>query len=223
MGDDMKADSNNKTIHVGIIEDEADYRGMLAQMLDEMDGMVCEQAFDCLESALPFFEKTTEPPEVMLVDINLPGANGIEAIKMLKALHPDMHLIVLTMEENRVTVFDAICAGATGYLLKNDSLDEIVAGIRLVLDGGSPLSGAVASMVLQVFQRFPRPTGDSDLNERETEVLKLLSDGLIKKEIADQLSIATTTVDYHLRSIYRKLQVHSLAGAVGTAMRRGLI
>ncbi len=219
----MKADSKNETIQVGIIEDEADYRVMLAQMLDDTDGIVCGQSFDCFESALPFFQTLENIPQVVLVDINLPGANGIEAIKALKALHLDMHLIVLTVEENRTTVFDAICAGATGYLLKNDSIDDIVAGIRLVVDGGSPLSGPVAAMVLETFQRFPRPSGDDGLNKREIEVLKLLSDGLIKKEIADQLNIATTTVDYHLRSIYQKLQVHSLAGAVGKAMRRGLI
>ena len=173
----MKADPNNETIHVGIIEDEADYREMLAQMLDSAEGIACRHAFDCFESALPFFEETTAPPQVMLVDINLPGVNGIEAIKVLKELHPDMHQIVLTVEENRITVFDAICAGATGYLLKNDSLDDIVAGIRLVVHGGSPLSGPVAAMVLEVFQRFLRPAADSNLNERETEVLKLLSDG----------------------------------------------
>lgn len=214
--------NESETIHVWIIEDAQEYRCELVEMLDSTPGICCKTAFGSVEEALPRF-RAGEFPQVLLVDIQLPGVSGIEAIKQLKVMRPELHSIVLTISENRDVVFDAICAGASGYLLKNDPFDDIVRGIRLVFEGGSPLSGPVASMVLDAFKHRSARGVPSELNERETEVLRQLSDGLVKKEIASALNVATVTVDYYLRNIYYKLQVNSQAGAVGKAIRRGLI
>ena len=216
------ASSADETINVWIIEDAHEYRRELVEMLDATPGISCDRSFGSVEEAMSCF-RAGQFPQVVLVDIQLPGASGIEAIKQLKEMRPGLHSVVLTISENREVVFDAICAGASGYLLKNDPFDDIVRGIRLVVEGGSPLSGPVAAMVLDAFKHKPVSGGDSDLNERETEILQLLSDGMVKKEVAATLHIAPVTVDYYLRSIYQKLQVNSQAGAVGKAIRKGLI
>jgi DNA-binding NarL/FixJ family response regulator len=209
-------------IRVWIIEDEPDFREMLREMLDETEGIVCDRSFGSVESALPAFSEDNLP-DVVLVDLQLPGANGVEVIKHLKASYPALHSVVLTISDDRSSVFNAICAGASGYLIKNDPLEKIVDGIRLVCKGGSPLSGTIAAMVLTVFQGAREVVGEYELTARETEILRMLSQGISKKEIVDDLSIAPHTVDFHLRNIYGKLHVHSQAGAVGKALRKGLI
>jgi DNA-binding NarL/FixJ family response regulator len=213
---------NEKKIRVWIVEDDADFREILREMLDTTEGIACDQAFNSVETALPAFSVDTLP-DVVLVDLQLPGANGIEAIKKLAASYPQLHLVVLTISDDRPTVFNAICAGASGYLIKNDPLEKIVDGIRLVCQGGSPLSGAIASMVLSVFQGAHDISEACELTDRETQILRRLSQGVAKKEIVEDLSIASHTVDFHLRNIYEKLHVHSQAGAVGKALRKGLI
>lgn len=217
-----KRDQILEPIDVWIVEDAQEYRLELVRLLNATPGIRCARSFGSAEEALPIFHEGLFP-HVVLVDIQLPGASGIDLIKELQVLRPTVHPVVLTISENRTVVFDAICAGASGYLLKNDPFDEIVRGIRLVFDGGSPLSGPVASMVLAAFKRKSSLQNTGQLSERETDILRLLADGFINKEIADQQHIAPSTVDYHLRSIYKKLQVNSQAGAVGTAMRKGLI
>lgn len=224
----MNTTSNNqaadpdKETSVWIIEDTKQYRTLLAEMLNTEPGMNCEHAFGSVEEAMPVFS-TGKCPDVAMIDIQLPGTNGIEAIKQLKLMHPGLHTIVLTVSDLKNTVFEAICAGASGYLLKNDPFDEILDGIRLVLKGGSPLSAPIANMVLNTFKHVPAATKSEELSEREIEILRLLADGMSMKEIGGNLYIARSTVDYHLRAIYQKLQVHSQAGAVGKAMRKGLI
>ena len=218
----LKGSSGDKTINVWVIEDAHEYRRELVELLDAAPGIHCDRSFGSVEEAMLCF-RAGHFPQVVLIDIQLPGVSGIEAIKQLKEMQPGLYSIVLTISENRDVVFDAICAGASGYLLKNDPFDDIVRGIRLVFEGGSPLSGSVAAMVLDAFKHKSVLSSDSDLNERETDILRLLSDGMVKKEIAATLHIAAVTVDYYLRSIYQKLQVHSQAGAVGKAMRKGLI
>jgi DNA-binding NarL/FixJ family response regulator len=191
-------------------------------MLDSTPGIRCPRKFATVETAVPAFKKD-DCPDVVLVDIQLPGASGIEAIEQIKAKHPSVHMIVLTISDNRNTVFEAICAGASGYLLKNDSFEEIVNGIRLVFEGGSPLSRPIATMVLKAFKHVPPNDSTTELSERESEILTRLSDGKVRKEISQELHIAPVTVDYHLRSVYSKLQVNSQAGAVAKAIRKGLI
>ncbi|QQL45814.1 response regulator [Sulfuriroseicoccus oceanibius] len=210
------------TTNVWVVEDSDAFRLELTELLDDEPTITCQQSFSTAEDALAALA-TNPAPDVMLVDIQLPGANGIELIRQVNASHPALCTIVLTISENRQTVVSAICAGASGYLLKNDDFSDIVDGIHMVADGGSPLSGAIASMVLELFKKAPPAAEDQSLSEKEIKILNLLADGEIKKEIAYQLGIAPVTVDYHLRNIYKKLHVNSQAGAVGKALRNGLI
>lgn len=220
----MNSEATNAAdeIRIWIIEDAKRYREVLAATLNAAPGLRCEEAFGSFEEALPLFE-SGEFPDVAMIDIQLPGANGIEAIRTLKLMHPGLHTIVLTVSDLKNTVFDAICAGASGYLLKSESPEDIVNGIRTVVKGGSPLSGPIANMVLNTFKHVPSATKSEELSERELEILRALADGKSMKEIGAQLNITRSTVDYHLRAIYQKLQVHSQAGAVGKALRRGVI
>ena len=220
--DDQQDPVPEKEISVWIIEDTKQYRALLAEMLNAEPGMKCDHAFGSVEEAMPVFS-SGKCPDVAMIDIQLPGINGIEAIKQLKVMHPGMHTIVLTVSDLKNTVFEAICAGASGYLLKNDPIDQILEGIRLVLKGGSPLSAPIANMVLNTFKHVPAINKSDDLSEREIEILRFLADGMSMKEIGSELNIARSTVDYHLRAIYQKLQVHSQAGAVGKALRKGVI
>jgi len=212
----------SQPIRIWVIEDERDYREQLADLIAISPDIRCVGAFGSFEELLPAL-RHGELPDVVLVDIRLPGASGLEAIRTLKGISPELHLIVLTISEDREVIVEAICAGVDGYLLKNDPIENILHGIRLVADGGSPLSGAVAGLVMETVKKA-KPAKDGELlSEREAEILRLLADGLVKKEVASMLHIAAVTVDYHLRSIYRKLQVHSQAGAVGKALRQGVI
>lgn len=218
----MSPAKQHRTIRVWIIEDSRDYREELRELIALSADIECDRVFGSFEEVLPAIRMGTLP-DVVLVDIRLPGASGIEAIRTLKGIAPELHLMVLTISEDREVIVDAIRAGIDGYLLKNDPIENILHGIRLVADGGSPLSGAVAGLVMEALKKV-QPTGEGEgLSERETEILRLLADGFVKKEVAQELHIAPVTVDYHLRSIYRKLQVHSQAGAVGKAIRRGVI
>ena len=209
-------------INIWVVEDDPDFRRELSDMLGTVQGLECNQRFQSTEAALKAFAQG-DLPDVVLVDIHLPGANGISLIKDVKASYPEVHMIVLTISENRNTVFQAICSGASGYLLKNDSLEDIVQGIHAVCDGGSPLSGSIASLVLDTFKGSTLTDSDTELKKREIDILDMLSSGMFKKEIAGKLNIAVVTVDYYLRGIYTKLQVNSQAGAVGKAIRKGLI
>lgn len=213
---------NDNDIVVWIIEDEADFRTELGEMLAASRDLRCPRTFGTAEEAMPCFQGR-ELPHVVLVDIGLPGASGIQVIGSMKKRHPLLHFIVLTISEDRDSIFDAICAGASGYLLKNSPLEELLNGIRQVMAGGSPLSGSVAAMVLSAFKDRSNSVSNIELTEREIQILRLLADGLVKKEVAAAIHLATVTVDYHLRQVYGKLHVHSQAGAVGKAMRQGLI
>ncbi|MGJ8641663.1 MAG: response regulator [Opitutaceae bacterium] len=209
-------------IRIWIIEDEPGYREMLCEVLNGAADMCCDRTFGSAEAALSAFSDE-DFPDVILVDLQLPGANGVEVIKQLKATHPRVHFVVLTISDDRPTVFNAICVGASGYLVKHDSLDKIARSIRMVSQGGSPLSGSIASMVLSVFQEGQNTDEAYQLTERQTQILRMLSQGISKKEIVAELAIAPHTVDFHLRNVYEKLQVNSQAGAVGKALRNGLI
>lgn len=211
-----------KSVTVWIIEDESHYRNQLAKLINLDEAIHCSETFESFEKAMPHFEKGVLP-DLLLLDLNLPGIHGLEVIRTLRLQHPGVQILVLTVDAHRKTVFDAICAGASGYLIKNDPFDNILKGIHQVMEGGAPLSSSIASYVLEMFKESPSRSPLEELNEREVDVLKKLADGESRKEIASALFVAVTTVDYHLRSIYVKLQVHSTAGAVGKALRDRLI
>ena len=159
---------------------------------------------------------------MILSDVALPGMNGIAGIRQIKACAPGIHVIMLTVYDEHEKVLN-ICVGASGYLLKNSSEETITAAIQEVLRGGAPMNPRVARLVLDMFTRMaPAPAKDYGLSEREKQILELMVKGMIKKEIADQLSISYHTVDNHLRNIYGKLHVNTRGGAVAKAVREKL-
>jgi DNA-binding NarL/FixJ family response regulator len=219
----MKSAVPAATPVVWLIEDHADSRRVLARVLNRSGNLKCQQAFATCEEALAALG--THPlPDVILLDIGLPGMNGIEGIPRLKALAPATHIIILTVFDDQEKVFNAICAGASGYLLKNTDEEAIVSAVREVMEGGSPINPRVARLVLKMFASRAAPARhEYGLSSREREVLELMVQGLIKKEIADRLQLSYHTVDNHLRSIYGKLQVHTRGSAVAKAVSEGIL
>ncbi|HEX7071068.1 MAG TPA: response regulator transcription factor [Rhodothermales bacterium] len=205
--------------HIWLVEDNARYRDSMQELVAERFVAVpfesCEEAVDALEHG--------HVPEVVLMDIELPGMNGIDGVRRIKAAAPRAQVIMLTMHEGDDSVFEAICAGASGYLLKSASADEVLQAIDLVLGGGAPIDAHVARRMLTMFRGIAAPAGDYGLTARETEILTLLVGGLTKQQIADRLFLSFNTIDTHIRSIYGKLHVHSRSDAVGKAVRERLV
>lgn len=221
--DPMRTNASSTKAVVWLIEDHADSRRVLARVLNRVSTMQCPCAFSSCEEALAAL-KTNPKPDVILLDVGLPGMSGIEGIPHLKALSPATHVIMLTVFDDQDKVFKAICAGASGYLLKTADEDAIAGAIHEVLQGGAPINPRVARLVLNMFaSRSAPPTQDYGLSDREREVLELMIQGLVKKEIADRMHLSYHTVDNHLRSIYTKLQVHTRSGAVAKALSEHLV
>ena len=210
-------------ISVWLIEDHADFRRMVAWQINQIADLRCTRAFSTCEEALSAL--THEPaPEVILCDVGLPGMDGITGISAIKALSPATHIIMLTVHDDHHKVFGAICAGASGYLLKDASEETLTAAIHEVLQGGAPMNPRVARLVLETFARQnAAPRDNYGLSAREKEVLELMVKGLIKKEIADRIGVSHHTVNNHLRSIYEKLHVHTRGGAVAKALGERLL
>ena len=204
-------------INVWLVEDNETYRGAIARILDHAPGLRCAGAFGCCETALGRLRED-HPPEVILLDIGLPGLSGLEGIQQFKALSPATHVIILSVFEDTDKIVRAICAGASGYLLKTSTGDKIAQAIREVLGGGAPMTPQIARSVLNLFARLAGPPPEQGLSQREIETLEFLVQGLTTKAIADRLALSIHTVDTHLRNIYRKLSVHSRAGAVAKAL-----
>lgn len=220
----MKTGPANLKPVVWLIEDHADSRRVLARVLNESTTLTCPCAFASCEEALEALA-AKPAPDVVLLDIGLPGMSGIEGIPRLKAIAPSTHILILTVYDDQEKVFHAICAGASGYLLKNTDEVAIAQAVHEVLGGGAPINPRVARMVLNMFasRAAPNPPGQEyGLSLREREVLEWMVQGLTKKEIADRLGLSYHTVDNHLRSIYHKLQVHTRSGAVAKAVSERL-
>jgi DNA-binding NarL/FixJ family response regulator len=208
-------------ITVSIVEDNEQLRDTLARMLGRADGFECLGQYASAEAALAALP--AEKPNVVLMDINLPGINGVECVRKLKELLPEIQIVMLTAYEDTENIFNSLAAGAAGYLLKRSKSAEILEAIRDVQKGGSPMSTHIARKVVQSFQA--RPTAapveqTEELSPREQEVLELLSQGFMYKEISDKLSIGFETVRTYVRRIYEKLHVRTRAEAVAKAMRR---
>ncbi len=209
-------------IEIWMIEDNRAFRNTLSQLLNQTDDIRCTRSFPACEEALTLLESGATA-DVILLDVELPGMNGIEGLRKIKALAPGTSVVMLTVFEDHDRVFRAICAGASGYLVKASPFDKIAEAIHQVKAGGSPMSPRVATSVLAMFTRMAAPQTDFGLTERERQVLELMRDGLAKKEIAARMELSFHTVDDYLRNIYTKLHVHSQAGAVGKAMKHGLL
>lgn len=200
-------------ISVIIVEDDASVREILTTWLQEADGFTCVGVFPDVESALdPILQRK---PDVALVDINLPGLSGIDCVRQTKALTPATQFVMLTVYEDSNHIFDALSSGATGYLVKTTSRDALIAALRDVHVGGSPMSSNIARKVVQSLQEPKRTLPPAaELSKRENEVVALLAQGYLYKEIADAMGIAHHTVNTYIRRIYEKLHVHSRAQAV---------
>ncbi|MBL7916119.1 MAG: response regulator transcription factor [Bacteroidia bacterium] len=207
-------------IKVALVDDNVDLREGLQIVLKELsDEFECIGAFGDAETAL---KKIPElKPDVVLMDINLPGISGIECLKQLKPKLPNLDVIMLTVFADDDTVFDSLCAGACGYITKNASPEKILDAIREVRDGGAPMSGRIARMVVTSF----KAPGDASaqLTDREKEVLDQLCKGKSYKMVADALNITHDTVRHHIKNIYKKLEVHSVSEAILKTMKKKII
>jgi DNA-binding NarL/FixJ family response regulator len=204
-------------VTVAIVEDNADLRGTLARVINRAPGHQCIGQYGDAESALEGLPK--DKPRVVLMDINLPGMNGVECVRRLKQVLPGTLVVMLTAYEDTDNIFGSLEAGASGYLLKRCKSAEILEAIKEVVDGGSPMTAHIARKVVHSFQRGGSPRTTENLAEREREVLDLLSQGFMYKEIADKLGISFETVRTYIRRIYEKLHVRSRTEAVAKALR----
>lgn len=212
-------------IRVWLVEDNDAYRKAVSRTLGRTPGMICECQCRSVEELLASLEKEI-PPDVILLDVQLPGNDGISSLSSIGSLAPSSKVMVLTAFDDSEKIYDAICAGASGYLLKLAGTGEIVAAINEVFAGGAPMTPSLAVRVLRQFSDWLAPSklpANYKLTGREIDTLKLMADGLIKKEIADQLKISLHTVDSHIKSIYGKLQVNTNTAAVAKAIREDIV
>lgn len=212
-----------ETIQVWLIEDHKTYGERLARALNRIEGLACTQRFTACEDA--FAALTTEPaPQVLLLDVGLPGMNGIDGIARLRQLAPQTAIVILTVFEEDDKIFRAICAGAAGYLLKTSSTEDIAAAIRSAASGGSPINPTIARRVLEMFSKANNASQkDYGLTPRELDILKLLVAGSTIKDAAAQLGIGYYTADEYIRSVYGKLQVRSRGSAIAKAVKEGIV
>lgn len=211
------------TASVWIVEDHEIFAKQMRRLIECEVDMSCPYHFG---SASDFYDKlrsSKERPDVVLLDLGLPLRNGLEVLGDLREIMPDIKVLILTSYDDKERVYQCICSGASGYLLKTADPDEIISGIRDVLNGVSALSGPIARMILDGFAKFGPVEKIEPLTSREEGVLHFLVKGYIKKEIAEELGISQHTVDMHLRSVYRKLHVRSQTEAVATAIRQGIV
>lgn len=186
------------------------------------DAFRCPGVFRDCESALLALESEI-PPDILLMDIGLPGMSGLEGIGMVRAISPATQTVILTVFEDSDTIVQALTAGASGYLLKGSDLEAIVDSLKSILGGGAPISPQIAKKILGHFADLPVHSGRYNLTAREREVLSLLVDGLTKQRIADRLFVSFHTIDKHLRNIYGKLRVQSRTEAVAKALKERLL
>ncbi len=206
-------------IAVSIVEDNEQLRATLARVLNRSEGFRCVSHYGDAETALGNLPK--DAPEVVLMDINLPGINGVECVRQLKQSAPKIQAVMLTVYEDTESIFNALAAGASGYMLKRTKTPELLQAVRDVIKGGSPMTAHIARKVVQSFQKAgPSQQATENLSHREQEVLDFLSQGFLYKEIAEKLGISYETVHTYIRRIYEKLQVRTRTEAVAKFLKR---
>lgn len=213
-----------KVINVAIVEDNKTIREGLSALINGTEGFKCVGSYSNCESFLKDLESINI--DVVLMDIGLPGMNGIEGVKRAKQINPDVSILMLTIYEESEIVYDALCAGAYGYLVKKTPPLRLIDAIMEVYEGGSPMSSRIARQVISSLQNSKNGShvdSQYNLSNREREVLNHLADGSNYQEIANELFISVDTVRHHIRNIYKKLQVHSQSEAVAKAIRKKLI
>ena len=217
----MKPPSRPGPLRVAIVDDDRLIREGLTALIDGTPGYRCTGAFRTMEDALA--RTWSEVPDVALVDIGLPGMSGIKGLPLLRERYPRVALLVLTVYEDDERIFEALCAGATGYLLKKTPPAKLLESLGEALHG-APMSPEVALRVLKLFREIRPPgTGDYDLTAHELRLLKLLVEGHNYQSAATELGVAFSTINFHMQNIYGKLQVHSKSEAVAKALKQGLV
>ncbi len=208
-------------ITVWLVEDNDHFRKTMANLI-ETSGMHCAHSFETCEDAIRAFH-TDAPPEIILLDIGLPGMSGVEGIGRFKTLSSSTHIIILTVHNDDTNLFKAICAGASGYLLKDSPPERVIAAIKEVLQGGAPMNPPIARRVLEMFAQRQAPKGEYGLTDREKEILEYTVSGFTKRTIADKLFVSYHTVNTHLKNIYGKLHVHTRSGVVSKVLKENLL
>lgn len=209
-------------IRVAIIEDQRDIRECLTFLINGTEGYSCTGSFRTMEEALDKIGH--QLPDVVLSDIGLPGMDGIEGIRILKERYPSLLMLMLTVYDDDERIFDAMCAGASGYLLKKTPPARLIDSLREAVQGGAPMSPEVARRVIALFREFRPPERvDYELTPHETRLLKLFVEGHNYKTAAAELGVSVNTVNFHVRSIYEKLQVHTRSEAVAKALLNRLV
>lgn len=209
-------------LRVVLIEDLRDIRMGLSTLINGTDGFQCVAAYGSVETALAQVERIR--PDIILTDLGLPGMSGIEGIERFRKIFPEIPIIALTIYDNDEQIFNALCSGANGYLLKNTPPARLLESLLEAAGGGSPMSPAIAARVVTLFRTFrPPEQADYRLTPQETELLKLMIEGHHKKTAAREMNISINTVSFHLKNIYEKLQVHSKTEAVAKALREKIV
>jgi DNA-binding NarL/FixJ family response regulator len=200
-------------VRVVLVEDDNDLRASMVKLLKKASGIRVVADYADAKSALA--DVVRHKPDVVLMDVNLPEMNGVECVRPLKLLLPEVHILMLTVHDDNDSLFNSILAGADGYLLKDTVPSRLMAAIREVSIGGSPMTPQIARRIVQRFRKTePAPTNIENLTPRETEVLKQLAMGKQYKEIGENLDISMDGIRFHIRGIYNKLHVHSRTEAV---------
>lgn len=209
-------------VNVMLIEDQREVREGLAVLINGSPGFSCMASFRTMEEALGAIENRL--PDVVLTDIGLPGMSGIEGIRLLKERYPNLPVVALTVYDDDEDIFDALCAGACGYLLKNVPPARLLESLKEVVSGGAPMSPEIARRVVNLFREFRTPErAPHSLTQQEAELLRLMVEGHSYKTAAADLKISVSTVSFHLQNIYGKLQVHSKSEAVAKALRNRIV
>lgn len=214
--------SAQPSIRVSIIEDQRHIRDSLSYLINGTSGFTCAGSYRSMEEALERIDQVR--PDIVLCDIGLPGMDGIKGVRILKERQPALLVLMLTVYEDDDRVFDAICAGATGYLLKKTQPAKLIDSLREVMDGGSPMSPEIARRVVELFREFrPEEREVYDLTPHEIRILKLFVKGHNYKTASSELGVSMGTINFHVRNIYEKLQVHSRSEAVAKALLNRLV
>ena len=213
--------TETRTIKIAIVEDLREIREGLARLINGTPGYRCTGVYASMEEALERIP--TNRPDLVLSDIGLPGIDGISGIKVLKERYPELLILMLTVYDDNERIFDALCAGACGYLLKKTPWEKVVEALKEAVEGGSPMSPEVARRVISLFREIKPPKEASyDLTPHEVRLLRMLVEGHSYKTAAAELHVSVNTIKFHLRHIYEKLQVHTKSEAVAKALRHGL-
>ena len=214
--------SSRDRISVWIIEDDRLFRETVVKLLDGVPDILKTASFSHCEAALTLLEQG-DTPDVVLMDLGLPGMSGVEGIRRIKSSSPSSHLIVLTVHEDTDKIFRAVCAGASGYLLKPSSRLQILQAIEAAQQGGASMNPQIAGKMLHMFAEMALPKDTYTLTDREREILMLMAQDQNKPSIAEALCLSYHTIDMHVRNIYAKLHVHTATGAIAKALKERLI